>query len=149
MTFFTDLDFKKEFLDINFDEVLESTNNPIINSDIYLKYKQIYIEETNSNKKTYEELSAKINELTNSSNTNDKKTRIRFTYVNTEELEKIKYTRKLLYIEQQKKLNHFLHYINQLNTDTNYRGLSKEKDVDASSIKSNKSKKFRFFKSKK
>lgn len=144
-TFFSIVDFNKEFLDKNFDEILESTGNNLVNSnDIYLKYKQIYIEETNANKLLFENLNKQINELTNKINPNSKK--ISYIYINESELEYLKYKRKMLFASQQTKLSNFLHYINQLNSDKKY---NEEEKSDTQSIKSNKSKKFRFFKIKK
>lgn len=144
-TFFSIVDFNKEFLDKNFDEILESTGNNLVNSnDIYLKYKQIYIEETNANKLLFENLNKQINDLTNKNKPNSKK--ISYIYINETELEDLKYKRKILFASQQTKLSNFLHYINQLNTDKKY---NEEEKSDTQSIKSNKSKKFRFFKIKK
>lgn len=141
MTFFQGFEFKKTFIDIDFDEILSSNNNPLVNSsELYLIYKQNYINDTINNNDIYNELDSKIKSLESQSQNNNNK--ITFVYIDSNELQALKYKRKMLYISQQKKLQNFLHYIKQLNSDYD-KYVSNIKD-DTSSIKSNKSNKFKF-----
>lgn len=142
MTFFQDFEFKKTFIDIDFDEILSSNNNPLLNSsELYILYKQNYINDTINNNDIYNELDSKIKNLESQSKTYNN-TKITFVYIDSNELQVLKYKRKMLYISQQKKLQNFLHYIKQLNSD--YNKYAPDIKDDTSSIKSNKSNKFKF-----
>ena len=46
-------EFKTDFIDINFDEILLQNNNPLINSNVYTNVKQKYFDETFYNYREY------------------------------------------------------------------------------------------------
>ena len=46
-------EFKTDFIDVNFDEILLQNNNPLINSNVYTNVKQKYFDETFYNYREY------------------------------------------------------------------------------------------------
>jgi hypothetical protein len=108
--------FKLEFMDYNFDEMLLERNNPLINStDQYLCWKNMYLKDTMAN---YIEFTKLLENFTNNnysiSKTNNTTKHI-YKYINPIISETINTELKTILVVQRKLYNHFIDYINFLN----------------------------------
>lgn len=131
-----DLDFKKTFLLINFDDILLKHNNPLINSqEHYITYKQNYISNTKQNYDKFEDLKSQINQL---SNTVTSPSRIYYTYIDQDSLEKLHQELKTIIIQQRNLLDNFLVYLQHINND--YNKIIKENVIQIKQTKAKSSK---------
>jgi hypothetical protein len=131
-----DLDFKKTFLLINFDDILLKHNNPLINSqEHYITYKQNYISNTKQNYDKFEDLKSQINQL---SKTVTSPSRIYYTYIDQDTLEKLHQELKTIIIQQRNLLDNFLVYLQHINND--YNKIIKENVIQTKQTKAKSSK---------
>jgi hypothetical protein len=113
----TELNFKKEFLLINFDDILLKHNNPLLNSqEHYISYKQTYISQTKQNYDQYEQLKSQFQELSNKSSTINT-TKLFYTYIDEKKYDSILRELKTIVVQQRKLLDNFLLYLKNLNHD--------------------------------
>lgn len=110
-----DVDFYTRFININFDEQLMENNNPLVNSqDIYLNYKNEYINTSLNNFNDYKKYN-KIYSGLNETDINNTSNKYIFVYKNVKLIEETKQKIKNIIIEQEKLLQNFQHYIDLLN----------------------------------
>jgi hypothetical protein len=131
------LDFKKEFLSIDFDELLLRFNNHFINDNIYTDYKNNYISNTNINNTRYNELVNSIISLENKELIQRHKNKYVYFIYEKDKLNSLKKECKNILLSQRNNLNFFLQYIDSLNN----KFLAESKEIDSMSIKSDKSNK--------
>ena len=68
------VNYRKEFIDYPFDDILIDFNNPLVNSkDHYLQYKSKYLTKTNDNHHKYKKLLVDIEKQTHKTEPNPKK----------------------------------------------------------------------------
>lgn len=142
------LDFKKEFIDIEFDQLLLRFNNHYINDSIYTDYKNKYLSNTKLNEISYNELVENILYLEREELTEHSPNKFIYFIYDKNKLYDLKRQCKTLVINQRNDLKFFLHYIDSLNErfikdtrDTRDTISIKSNKSDGGSIKSNKSKK--------
>jgi Na+/phosphate symporter len=112
-------DFFKEFIDVDFDNILLQNNNPLFNSDEhYCRYKKQYLEQAYRNKELFEEYSDELQELQNQQVVNKSTTKVIYTFVDEDKIKLLKQNRKQILAIQRQSLQNFLHYLNQLNIDS-------------------------------
>jgi hypothetical protein len=112
------IDFFNMFLNINFDNMLLETNNPLVNSkDVYLNYKRTYFDQTNKNYSKFLRINAELQKLkqTQYKITNNK---YYYNYLDTKKLESLKNDLKSIIITQKELFNNFKHYVETLIKDT-------------------------------
>ena len=108
--------FQEMFLDVNFDQYLIATNNPLINSsEHYLMYKQNYIQMTQSNLELYINVYQQYNQLLATQRQQLTPTKVVFTIVDTNKLQMLGQELKDLLILQRQLLGNFRLYIDYLN----------------------------------
>jgi hypothetical protein len=113
-----EVDFRKEFINIDFDAKLLENNNHLINSqDHYVSYKQKYIKNTLNNFGAYTKLMETYMQIQNKTSTTDFK--VFFTYVDDSEVTNLKHSIKTIILHQRKMLYNFLLYIEYLNANAN------------------------------
>ena len=112
-----DIDFKKEFLNIDFDSVLIDHDNPLINSyEYYIQYKQKYILETKKNFDAYQKLTKEYKKYKNQYQS-PSNNRLVFSYRDEENVAYLSQQIKKLIVDQRKILSNFQHYVSHLNDD--------------------------------
>lgn len=110
------VDFKKQFLDFNFDDMLLQRNNPLVNSYVhYTSRKQQYIKQTLENFRTLTFLDQNLNEICNIKCTVSSNTKVHVTILDGKPEEKLRLKIKTLVLKQRKLFNNFINYINFLN----------------------------------
>ena len=108
--------FQEMFLDVNFDQKLIATNNPLVNSnEYYLSYKQNYIQMTQSTLDQYHNVYHKYNQLLATQHQQVTPTKVVFTIIDTNQLQNLRQELKDLLIHQRELLHNFLLYIAYLN----------------------------------
>lgn len=115
-----DINFRSQFIDIDFDKILIDNNNPLVNSeDTYLNFRKQYFDETNVTYREFQELTSKLTHLLKSGGykQNTKRTKSSFVYIDTEKIEDLKRQIKRLYILQEKRFSNFYDYVTLLNTN--------------------------------
>lgn len=96
-----DIDYKKEFLECDFDRQLISSMSPFLNSqERYLDFKNSYLQKTYDNYLLFQNLTTMYNELGNNYKVNDTNTRHSFTFFDRSKLDTIRQSIKNLVIEQ-------------------------------------------------
>jgi len=111
-----EVDFKEEFINIDFDNKLLENNNHLINSqEHYLSYKQKYIEETLQNYDEYTKMSESYVKLQNK--TSETETKTMYTYVDNAKVSDLKQSIKSVVLKQRRILQNFLTYIEYLNSN--------------------------------
>lgn len=127
-----DIDFYTRFININFDEKLMENNNPLVSSqDIYLNYKNDYINTSLNNFNEYKKYKQLFSELNNThiiNNNNNLSNRYVFVYKNTKLIEETKQKIKNIIIDQEKLLQNFEHYIDLLNENPHMFGAKKQNE---------------------
>lgn len=99
---FYNIDFEREFLNKNFDNLLRESNSKFVNEQVYLDAKNKYFEQS---VKKYEEFKTHKTEL-------DKLMSLDIYYIDIEErIRKIRNSIKSLLIEQQLAYQNFLNHI--------------------------------------
>jgi tRNA A37 N6-isopentenylltransferase MiaA len=112
-----DIDFYTQYININFDQVLLDNNNPVINSqELYLNYKQDYINQSLKNFQDFKMYKNTLLEIDKDAS-NISPTKYVFIYKNEKLIEQTKQNIKNIIIQQEKLLKNFQHYISILNRD--------------------------------
>lgn len=113
------IDFYNMFININFDNILLETNNPLVNSkDFYLNYKKTYFDQTNKNYSKFLRINAELQKQKQLQyNTSNNK--YYYTYLDQKQLDSLKNDLKIIIISQKELFNNFKHYVETLNKDTN------------------------------
>lgn len=113
------INFYNMFININFDNILLETNNPLVNSkDFYLNYKKTYFDQTNKNYSKFLRLNAELQKQKQLQyNTSNNK--YYYTYLDQKQLDSLKNDLKIIIISQNELFNNFKHYVETLNKDTN------------------------------
>lgn len=127
--------FQEMFLDINFDQDLIATNNPLINSsEYYLMYKQNYFQMAQSNYEQYRSMYQQYNQLLATQHQQLTPTKVVFTIIDTEQLEKLRQDLKNLLIMQRELVHNFRLYIVYLNQNIQkYTNDGKDGNADSKS----------------
>jgi hypothetical protein len=109
-----DLDrFKKDFIDIDFDDMLIQQNNELVNSNNhYLQHKDDYFLKTNINYTNFKKLYEKYSVYMNNHVEDHLNKKFRYTYVNKETLNSINEQLKTILLEQRTLYKVFIDYIN-------------------------------------
>jgi len=111
----SEISFKKQFLDINFDEFLFENNNDLINSnEFYIQYKTEYLSKTQDNFIKYSNLMKTFQNMTN--NYLIKNHKYSYTFVDKNEYNRLNKELKSVLIEQRELYNNFMNYIQFLNS---------------------------------
>jgi len=109
------IDFYKEFININFDAILEECANSLVNSnDMYLQFKQHYLLESRENFIKFQILSTQYNDL-KIKKFQQNGTKFNYTEINNSILNDLKIQLKNLITLQRKHLTHFIEYTHSLN----------------------------------
>lgn len=137
-------DFFTQFIDVDFDNILLQNNNPLFNSDEhYFKYKRHYLDEANKNKESYEDIVDELEELQNKQLVQKTATKVIYTFVDTDRINILKQNKKNILSTQHERLQNFLHYLHQLNTDNTHvqtnRSPSNRSSKSVASIESKRS----------
>ena len=103
------MDFKKEFLNLNFDKQLIENNSKLVNSqEYYLQYKNNYISNTKKNMAIYDDLVEKLNFVSNTSENNH------YVFLDTDNLTNLEIKIQDIILRQRTLLANFNHYIETL-----------------------------------
>lgn len=114
------INFKKEFLDIDFDDILNNENNPLVNSyDYYIKYKKEYLDESFKRFLKYQKTALELNKLYEIKNIKLSSTKVIYTYINKSRIEKLEKTISELIIAQRRIFSNFVLYVKYLNENQN------------------------------
>ncbi len=112
------IDFKKDFLEVDFDSILLECNNPLFNSDQHhIKYKNLYFDKAKIACEQFEHLSAELSRLQDVQFLQLSDTKVIRTYVDEQKILDLKQQRKNLVIKQRQELQKTLQYFRQLNDD--------------------------------
>jgi len=112
-----DIDFYKQYISVNFDEILTDNNNPLVNSEVvYTNFKRNYFDQT---LEAYELFKKYNTELQNLENTDGYSSDTKYVYVykNDKRILEIRQKIKNIVVEQERRFNDFYHYVNLLNTN--------------------------------
>lgn len=112
-----DIDFYKQYISVNFDEILTDNNNPLVNSEVvYINFKRNYFDQT---LEAYELFKKYNTELQNLENTDGYSSDTKYVYVykNDKRILEIRQKIKNIVVEQERRFNDFYHYVNLLNTN--------------------------------
>jgi hypothetical protein len=111
------IDFHKKYIDVNFDEILTKSNNPLLNSEtVYLNFKNSYFDETLKSYKSFQEYNTLLQSLqTISEHSSD--TKYVYVYKNDKRIFELTQKIKDIVIEQERRFNNFYHYVTVLNTN--------------------------------
>lgn len=113
------IDFYNMFININFDNILLETNNPLVNSkDFYLSYKKTYFDQTNKNYSKFLRINAELQKQ-KQLQYNISNNKYYYTYLDQKQLDYLKNELKIIIISQKELFNNFKHYVETLNKDTN------------------------------
>lgn len=113
------IDFYNMFININFDNILLETNNPLVNSkDFYLSYKRTYFDQTNKNYSKFLRINAELQKQ-KQLQYNISNNKYYYTYLDQKQLDSLKNELKIIIISQKELFNNFKHYVETLNKDTN------------------------------
>lgn len=113
------IDFYNMFININFDNILLETNNPLVNSkEYYLNYKRTYFDQTNKNYSKFLRINAELQKLKNLQY-NILNNKYYYTYLDQKQLDSLKNDLKIIIISQKESFNNFKHYVETLNKDIN------------------------------
>lgn len=113
------IDFYNMFININFDNILLETNNPLVNSkDFYLSYKKTYFDQTNKNYSKFLRINAELQKQ-KQLQYNISNNKYYYTYLDQKQLDSLKNELKIIIISQKELFNNFKHYVETLNKDTN------------------------------
>lgn len=108
--------FKKQFLNINFDEFLFEKNNDLVNSnEFYIQYKTEYLSKTQENLIKYSELIKPFKHMDN--NYTITQSKYSYTFINKDEYNRLNKEIKNLLVEQRTLYNNFMNYIQFLNSN--------------------------------
>jgi len=125
------IDFKKTFIDIDFDDMLLRNNNPLINSDDhYLKYKQNYKTTSLANFETYTDLQRQLASLGNLQFHKPTATKYIYTHIKSDKLDTVHREISSLLQRQNKLFEQFTNYITFLNNNFNKIMASETTDTD-------------------
>lgn len=134
--YISDIDFKKDFLSIDFDNILIENNNPLINSyDHYIKYKQQYIRSTKHNIDSYTSIYNELISILEKQNTKSSDYRFSFVFIDETHISNLKTQLKEILFQQRKLLSNFIHHLYTLNSDYEKllpKSLSKSKSLNIS-----------------
>jgi hypothetical protein len=112
--------FKNDFLDVDFDNLLQEQNNTLVNSNThYLNLKNSYLEETAKSYKILQDLSMKfnllINNYTKTETIDSNVIRHKYTLIDSLEQDTLNEEMKTIFEKQKKFFATFISYINFLN----------------------------------
>ncbi|NBU33987.1 hypothetical protein EB118_03460 [bacterium] len=123
-----DIDFRKTFLNIDFDKRLSNSDNVLVNSEIhYLQYKRGYFTRTKERLAKFNELQKKYTELVNCKRVDGLDTI--FVFTEPEEKELTLGELKTLVLQQRKDLGDFDEYIRGIVTNSHLFEKPKKKGV--------------------
>jgi hypothetical protein len=111
------VDFKKEFMDFNFDDILLQSNNSLVNSYVhYTSHKQQYIKETLENFRTLTFLNQNLDEICKiKCSSGSCKTKVHVTILDGSGEGKLRLQIKAVVLKQRKLFANLINYINFLN----------------------------------
>jgi len=139
------IDFDKAFLSIDFDNILTSVNNDLVNDQLYLKAKEQYFQKSLYNKSNFNELLRQISDTQEHNTIADEQVVTHyFTYNDKNSTDTLHFELHKLIDEQTKLYKNFLHYTNMLNSASytvTTPTITTNQSAKPSSIKSTKSNK--------
>jgi hypothetical protein len=111
--------FKKDYLDYNFDEMLLDRNNPLITSnEKYLCWKNMYIKDTLDNYNKLNELLKNFSDDNYSITKMNNTTKYIYKYSNPSFVDSINLEIKTVLTSQRKLYKHFINFIEFLNSSS-------------------------------
>lgn len=111
-------EYANKFINIDFDNILISNNNPLVNSyEHYIKYKEMYLTESNELFTKYSFYSKELQKANEIKNIIISPFKQIYTYISDERINEYKLGLKNIYLEQQSKFKNFMTYINYINTN--------------------------------
>jgi hypothetical protein len=110
-------EFKTNFIDVNFDEILLQYNNPLINSNVYTNVKQKYFDETFYNYREYKMHLMELDVIVTNKEVKKSETKIIYNFTNVELENELKSKLKKILIRQRNAKSNFMNYINHLNNN--------------------------------
>lgn len=119
MEFLNENWFENEFLSTDFDNILIQQNNPLINSDQFIQYKQIYLNASQANLQKFTELTTELRSMIEEKLQNTNPTKVVFTFIDEDKSIELEKNLNSLISKQRNLFNRFLHYVNDLNTNVN------------------------------
>jgi len=108
-------EFKTDFIDVNFDEILLQNNNPLINSNVYTNVKQKYFDETFYNYREYKMHLTELDVIVTNKEVKKSDTKIIYNFTNLELENELKSKLKKILIRQRNAKSNFINYINHNN----------------------------------
>lgn len=110
------IDFKKQFLDIDFDNILVEDNNHLVNSyDYYVQYKKAYVDTTFNVYIKYQRAALELSKLYEIQKVKLSDTKIIYTYINKKRRENLEKKLVELILSQRQRYANFMAYIENLN----------------------------------
>jgi hypothetical protein len=112
-----DVDFYKQYVNINFDEILRENNNPLVTSQtVYLNFKKDYVDKTLQAYDSFNKYNSELQSLENV-NGYSSDTKHVYVYKNDKRIQELRQQIKNIVIDQERRFNDFYHYITLLNTN--------------------------------
>jgi hypothetical protein len=109
-------DFKGEFMDVDFDDILIKDNNPLVNSyKHYIKYKNEYLDNAFGLYMRYQKSALELSKLYEMQRIALSPSKIIYTYINAARARSLQALINGLIITQRERLDNFMSYIETLN----------------------------------
>ena len=113
-------DFKKEFMDIDFDDLLIKDNNPLVNSyNHYIKYKNDYLDRAFDTFMRFQKLALELSKLYEMERIQLSPSKVIFTYINASRVRTLQSAINTIIVSQREQLTNFITYIETLNENKN------------------------------
>jgi hypothetical protein len=111
--------FEREFIKVDFDNILAENNNNLVNSDEhYTKYKSSYISNAYSRLENYKTLEKEMSMLCNKEVINVSHCKVKYTFIESDKVAIVKQEMKNIMLQQKKDLKQFLTYLEHLNRES-------------------------------
>ncbi len=133
----SNLDFESEFLNTNFDSLLTTKKNPLINShDQFIEYKQNYLAKTYKNFSTFNSLKQQLESISQPS---QQVAPTKYVHVVIDPQQEQQITQDIIELVRTQRVlyENFIHYINHLNENSEAI-LADNKPAYAQSVRSRK-----------
>lgn len=112
-----DVNFYKQYVNINFDEILRENNNPLVTSQtVYLNFRKDYLDKTLQAYDSFNKYNSELQSL-ESVNGYSSDTKHVYVYKNDKRIQQLRQQIKNIVINQERRFNDFYHYITLLNTN--------------------------------
>lgn len=129
------IDFLKEFVELDFDRRLTERNNHLINSQTYyLRQKQAYLTRAAARHEEFIALKMQLQELLDTQNVQMSFCKVKFTYVDQNEIQNTKAKIKNIVLQQKQDMQSFMGYLDHLNA--NFGDMLEASDSSRTSVRS-------------